>query len=99
MAWEKRKGHCYYYCSSRRNGRVVKQYVGRGPAAEFAAEAVALRQEARRRERRFRQSLDRSLKQLDQQMDTLASGCRQLMAAELYATGYHKNRSQWRKRR
>ena len=34
MGWEVRRGKRYYYRTERVNGRVVKTYIGSGPAAE-----------------------------------------------------------------
>ena len=55
MAWEVRDGRRYYYRGTRREGRTVKQYIGRGPAAELAARLDA-------RARREREQVAEALK-------------------------------------
>jgi hypothetical protein len=56
MAWENRKGKLYYTRSRRVRGKVVREYFGRGEAAEKAAAEDEERREATRRAaRRFRE--------------------------------------------
>jgi len=100
MGWETRGGASYYYTAERVNSRVVKTYVGSGPAAECAAllraearaEAAAER-EAREREVAELAALGAALAPLDELADALT-------AAALVAAGYHRHhRGPWRKRR
>ena len=85
MAWERG----YYYRVRRENGRVVREYVGRGRVAELMAKLDALDREKEREERR----LDADLEALIETTDLLAR-------AALVAAGYHQHkRGEWRKRR
>jgi len=43
MSWEVRDGLRYYTRSTKRNGRILREWVGRGPHAEQAAAADAAR--------------------------------------------------------
>ena len=43
MSWLKRRGRRYYYRSVRRGDRVANVYLGRGQAAQQAAQVDALR--------------------------------------------------------
>jgi hypothetical protein len=99
MGFEQRKAQKYYYRARRENGRVVKQYLGAGPAA---AEAAA-QDQARRRRRQ--QERDRQ-RELAAQYDALAGGlepywqaCERLLALALAAHGYYRRRGEWRRRR
>jgi hypothetical protein len=104
MGWEQRGGRSYYYRSRRVGGRVVKDYVGTGLAAEQAAFGDADRRreraEARAAEqRRLGAEQARSapaealLAELDAALDAAT-------AAAFYAAGYRRHdRGAWRKRR
>jgi hypothetical protein len=100
MGWEQRGGASYYYTAQRVGGRVLKMYVGSGPAAEYAAlleaEARAGRRQAAEAEKRERDelaALDAALAPLDELADALT-------AAALVAAGFHRHhRGAWRKRR
>ena len=54
MGWERRGTHGFFYYRVSRDaqGRVVKEYVGRGARADAAAEAVAVREAERVADRR-----------------------------------------------
>jgi len=101
MAWEKRRrgNRRYYYRSRGVEGRVVKEYVGRGQAAEFAAKQDA---EARAKREALR-SVERQARQQDEdaadQLDGFAKWCELLLAGTLLAAGHHRHRGEWRKRR
>jgi hypothetical protein len=100
MGWERRGAASYYYTAERVGGRVVKRYVGSGPAAEYAAllaaearSAAAAEAEAREQESAELAALGAALAPLDELADTLT-------AAALVAAGYHRHhRGSWRKRR
>lgn len=101
MAWEKRKrGGAYYYRSRRVGGRVVKEYVGRGPLAEMAAawaeEDRAERLAKAQADRRRRRELD----DVAQQVGEASKAVDDVAAAWLTMLGYHRHdRGNWRKRR
>ena len=101
MGWEtRRRGGRYYTRSRKVNGRVVREYVGTGLAAELAAEqdAAERRERAAARERaRQIESRDApavaALAELGRVLDGLA-------AAVLIGAGYRRHhRGEWRRRR
>jgi hypothetical protein len=101
MAWEKRGRHGPYYTQSRRvDGRVVREYVGRGPLAESIAQADEAEREARRLERgREREQLEQD-RELDQLFSAYSAGVDELLRGVLEAAGYHRHkRGEWRRRR
>ncbi len=97
MPWNRRG---YYRRSLRVNGRVITEYIGRGPGADLAAKLDAvnrdvrdLRRVAERIEREKDAALDALLDELDALVDDL-------VRAHLLVEGYHQHdRGQWRKRR
>jgi hypothetical protein len=96
MPWDRG----YYYRARKVNGRVCRQYMGRGPLVELLAEADAderalrdLERRAARAERDRDRTLDEQVQALDEAADLLAE-------AALLAAGYHRHhRGEWRKRR
>lgn len=101
MAWETRNGRGRYYTRSvKEGGRVRREYVGCGPAAELAALLDAREREEReqaRDERRAEQeqwdAAERPLVELCELTDALAR-------AALLAAGYRRHdRGEWRRRR
>ena len=101
MAWEMRGRSGPYYTRSRRvQGRVVREYIGRGRVAELAAQLDALEREER--QLRCRQlALERErLRGFDAALDGLCEATDLLVAAVLVQAGYHRhNRGEWRRRR
>ncbi len=95
MAWERRGQQDYYYRHRKVDGRVIKTYLGRGPEAEAAAQAVAdakLRRKAERAERARYEAAADLITELDRQCDAVLS-------ASLLAYGYYRHdRGTWRKR-
>ena len=101
MAWEKRGRHGPYYTQSRRvDGRVVREYVGRGPLAEIIAQADEAEREARRLERgREREQMEQD-RELDDLFGAYSAGVDELLRGVLEAAGYHRHkRGEWRRRR
>ena len=100
MAWERRRnGRLYYYRARSVNGRVVKEYIGRGPVAEKAAAEDAVQRaereakvEAERRRREEFKAARASLVDLCDQCDVLMKGA-------LIHAGYHQHKREWRRRR
>jgi len=100
MSWDvKRRGRKagYYYVGRRVDGRVVKQYLGTGPAAEAVARAVERRQRERTAARLARLRLAEA--------DRLAAEALKLAVllarAELLIAGFHRHHGggHWRRRR
>jgi hypothetical protein len=96
MGWERG----YYYRVSKVNGRVVRQYVGRGPVAELAARLDA-QERGRRRRKALAQRREKSdLDALDADLKALTETADLLACAALLAAGFHQHkRGEWRKRR
>ncbi len=101
MGWEDRERGTRYYTRTRREGgRIVREYVGTGPIAEFAA----LQDEAERRHREeeartWREERE-DLERLDGTTEELCELAELLTRAALLAAGYRQhNRGEWRKPR
>ncbi|PNW27646.1 UNVERIFIED_CONTAM: hypothetical protein BEN50_21270 [Euhalothece sp. KZN 001] len=99
MSWEQRKDQAYYYRRRRVDGRVVAEYLGRGPHAELAAtldqleRAVAVADAERLRLARERdQLLDQML---GEHLDQLQGATSILLANE----GLHQPKGTWRRKR
>ena len=101
MSWETRGVYGPYYTRSRRvDGRVVREYVGRGPLAEIIAQADEAEREARRLERgREREQMEQD-RELDDLFGAYSAGVDELLRSVLEAAGYHRHkRGEWRRRR
>jgi hypothetical protein len=97
MGWERGR---YYTRSRKVNGRVVREYVGRGELGALVAEMDAL--ERRRREigRAAFQAERTDLQALDGTLDDLNDVADLLARAALAAAGFHQHkRGEWRKQR
>src|SRR5262249_50655522 len=96
VAWDRG----YYYRVRKVNGRVRREYVGRGPVAEAVAALDAADRERRedhrrqgREDRARSDELAAKVAALDELADLLA-------AAALAAAGFHRHhRGEWRRRR
>ena len=100
MAWESRGEASYFYAARREDGRVVKDYFGRGPAAEIAAELAAEAARLRAGSRGHVAAADARLKAARRAAFELAAECRSWSAEALGVVGYHRpNRGPWRRRR
>jgi hypothetical protein len=100
MAWETRSGSRYYYRSKKTaDGRVIKQYCGRGRRAHQAARAAA---EARRRAEEERQALTDEkarLAEIDGMTGEVLDAIQLLTEAIFLANNFHrKNYGPWRRR-
>ncbi len=97
MGWEHRaRGGPYYIRRRKVEGREIRQYYGKGPAAEKAAAEDAARREQREAARAERKMLD----MLESRMAAYCGATEVVVHAALLAAGYHRpNRGVWRKRR
>jgi len=98
MAWEKHINTMYYYRARRKNGRIIKEYIGRGEAAERAA-AVDAAARARRAANSARRRAERlPLLAMIDATRTFEDYCRTMTEATLLASGFHRHhRGQWRR--
>ena len=104
MAWEEReRGGRYYYRSVRDGGRVRKEYVGAGEAAEALARADETIRRAREleleRERERELAEAERLGALAAPLLELAEAAEVLARAHLVAGGYRGHKGEWRMRR
>ncbi len=101
MAWESRNGQGRYYTRSRRvDGRVVREYVGKGEVARAIADLDAHDRDIREA-RAAAQRLEReSLECGQRELDTLCGLTDAVAHRALQVAGYHRhNRGEWRRRR
>jgi hypothetical protein len=100
MSWEVRDGRRYYYRAARRDGQVVKTYVGKGTEAELAARLDA---RARRERERVAGALKAERTRVgpaERVTGDFEAAFERIMSASMHAAGYHRHRSgPWRKRR
>jgi hypothetical protein len=100
MGWETRKGHGRYYTRSKRvGGRVVREYVGQGLAAELTAEVDQLAHRYREIERDERREESARLAAVDAELGELELLCQSLVRGALLVSGYHPHKGEWRRRR
>ena len=93
--------HGPYYTRSRRvDGRVVREYVGRGPLAEIIAQADEAEREAHRLQRRREREQMEQDRELDDLFGAYSAGVDELLRGVLEAAGYHRHkRGEWRRAR
>jgi hypothetical protein len=101
MSWEARKGRGKYYTRSYRlDGRVVREYVGSGPAAERAAEADRQKRLAKRDALAAKRRKKEAAKLLADRVSQLRRRIHLLAHVALVAAGYRQHhRGEWRKKR
>jgi hypothetical protein len=99
MGWENRNGKRFYYRKRRQGRRVISEYIGSGPIAEFMATIVkGERQDLAAQRMKKKQDFDRVLNE-DRELDTACELVRDLTRWILLASGYHAHKRQWRRRR
>ena len=96
MAWE----HGYYYRVRKVNGRVVREYCGKGLLAQLAAEHDQDERLLRDMRRRAEQWDREEMEALDAQVNAVNEVADLLAKAALLVAGYRQhNRGQWRRKR
>ncbi len=96
MAWERG----YYYRVWREGGHVVREYLGKGRAAQLASQLDALERQEREARRAALLAERAELEALDAPLDELNQLADLLARAALVAAGYRQHkRGEWRKRR
>jgi hypothetical protein len=97
MGWDKGR---YYTRSRKVKGRVVREYIGAGEAAELIAKLDALEREERELRRLDRQALRDELDALDGSLGELHTKAELLARVALVVAGFRQHhRGEWRKRR
>jgi hypothetical protein len=97
MGWERGR---YYTRSKKVRGRVVREYIGTGPAADLAAHEDELRRRLRDAERENRRAERAALQTLDAPADRLFQIGELLARATLLVAGFRQHhRGEWRKSR
>ena len=100
MTWETRNGRGSYYTRSKRvDGKVVREYVGAGPAALVIAELDALDRKQRRQDQVMFKAEKEAQHIIDQKIDEESRLVKTLIKATLLVNGYHNHKGQWRKKR
>jgi hypothetical protein len=100
VSWETRERGTRYYTRSRReNGRIVREYVGTGYVAEFAARLDELERE-RRADERAALNHDRDrLAAAEAPVLALHADVDAVVRGALLAAGFHRHKGEWRRRR
>lgn len=101
MAWETRKGRGRYYTRSVRvGGRVRREYLGSGEAAELIAALDTHERAEREAERQERQQEAEEAAAAAAPLNAFCELTELLARAALLSAGYHRHqRGEWRKRR
>ena len=99
MAWEKRRGGLFYYRCTRVDGKVVKQYFGKGAHAEFIAEMDASQRATKQAARHAARREEVQLEKLIEPLEAFGRNLDILIQAELLRDGYHNHGGEWRRRR
>lgn len=99
MAWERRGDRRYYYRSRRVGEKVVKEYVGTGPAAEEAARQDAEQRANRKAIRQGEARRSEEFAAVERLVASVAHQAAELVEAAALAAGYHHHHRLWRKRR
>jgi hypothetical protein len=97
VGWDKGR---YYTRSKKINGRVAREYIGRGRDAELIAQMDAIQREKREMERAIRRAERAKLEALDTRVKELNDWADLLARAALVIAGFRQhNRGEWRKKR
>lgn len=100
MGWQTKGNGQYYTRSRRENGRVVREYVGRGEVAQLIAQIDGLEREQQATERERNQIKQRERDALDKTAHDFYDQVETIVQTVLAEAGYHRHaRGQWRKRR
>jgi len=99
MTWEQRSGKRYFYEARRIGKKVIKTYIGSGPAAHQAEREAQDRIARRRQDAAVVHALKEALAPIDQLLAELDESTKLLMHGSLLAAGLHQHSGTWRKRR
>ena len=99
MGWEQRGGRSYYYRKTREGLRVRSEYVGGGAFGQLCAEADSDERLERVARRDSHDAARRAEAVIDRQLKDAEAALAAIVNAALRASGYHKHKGQWRKKR
>jgi hypothetical protein len=100
MGWETRKRGGRYYTRSRRvDGRIVREYVGGGILGDIAAFEDEYERRRREDEATYHREEREQLQALTAPMEELCDAVEIITRAALLASGYHRHKGEWRKKR
>ena len=101
MAWEtRRRGGRYYTRSRKENGRVVREYVGKGEVAQAIAQLEALDRQRQAAESEIQRRERARLEDLEELVAAVDKAADRAFRAAMEAAGYcQHDRGAWRKRR
>jgi crotonobetainyl-CoA:carnitine CoA-transferase CaiB-like acyl-CoA transferase len=102
VAWERRERGGRYYTRSRRSrkdGRVIREYVGTGPLAEMVAEEDRTKRELEEAKREWEKEELGRLEALAAPVLELSEAAEILAHAHLIAAGYHRHKGEYRRAR
>jgi len=101
VGWETRKrGTRRYYTRSRREGgRVVREYIGAGLLGRLAAQLDEIERRRREEETAYWREKRKRLEESAAFVRELEAAVEVLVRAHLLASGCHKHKGQWRRRR
>jgi len=95
----RKNGTSYYYRKVRANGHVRSEYVGSGDVAQLSYALDRLDREQHQLERAERRQRAEAERAVERAAWGLLAEAQQLAALAMLATGHHRHRGQWRKRR
>jgi hypothetical protein len=99
MGWEARPSGRFYYRSRRVGGRVLKTYLGNGPAARLAALMDGEAEGLRRAEAAAIAAERARVGPAEEAIARLEAACELVLEATLTAAGYHRvDHGPWRRR-
>jgi len=102
MSWDRKPetGKSYYYRNKRVDGRAVKEYIGRGPKGERAAQLDEQERRQRQLDRQHWMAILSRVEQAGEPLIQLVHVATTLTRLILITSGYHLHkRHEWRRRR
>jgi hypothetical protein len=99
MGWQTCGKYRYYLRCRKRDGKIYRDYFGRGLVADLAAQADAIRQAELEAQRKACRAIDSRLDAAERPAADFVGLCRLAMSAVLLAAGfYQQDKHAWRLR-
>ena len=99
MSWEQRGDNGPYYTRShKRDGRITREYIGRGELADLIAQRDVLKRQQRLAELAQRRKQRAADERLDAALDEFCRLAEAAAHAALLEAGYHAHKGQWRRK-